>query len=686
MIKKYKIQGLDCPNCAKSLETKLNQLQSVKSAKINFVKSTVEIESENPQIALQDAINLTKKLEPDAVIVANKSNKNSTKLLWLDIGLLLLGLAIGIVIFCVKMPDVLYWILFVASALILGYKTYYKAFNLILKGVINENLLVTISVVGATLVGEHFDALMVICLYSIGKILESIALNKSKKSIEELTSIKPEFAVVVAEDGTESKIDPTQIKIDDILVVKAGEKIAVDGIVQSGSVSLDTQSLTGESLPQFVTTGDQVLSGSIVLDGVVYIKATKLYADSTASKIIDMIENASEKKAKTETVISKISKWYTLGVIVLAVAVWGIVWAVTKDINTAVYRGLIFLVVSCPCAFAISVPLAYFSGIGNASKNGILIKGSNYLDVLAKIDAIAFDKTGTITTGEFEIQNIVPNGEKSIQDIIFVASVGEQYSNHPLAKAIVKSCTIPLQPAQNIHEIAGSGVEFDYNGNNYFVGRKDIDQKNTSVQVWENQNLIGTIYLCDKIKPNSKSAVDQLKSLGVTTIMLSGDNEQIVNTVANSVGIDQAYSKLLPQQKFDWIQNAKGQYKKIGYVGDGINDAPALTLADVGMSMGIGGSSVSIESSDIVIANDNLQKIVDGIKISKYTSKIVWENIIAAAAIKVTFLSLGAFGVTGMLSAVIADVGVTLIAILNSLRALKYNPKPKHNQKCNLNN
>lgn len=581
MIKKYKIQGLDCPNCAKNLETKLNQLESIKSAKIDFVKSKIEIESENEQMALQDAINLTKKLEPDAVIVANNSNKKSNKGIWLDIGLLLLGLATGIVVFCVTMPTVLYWILFASSALMLGYKTYYKAFNLILKGVINENLLVTISVVGATVVGEHFDALMVICLYSVGKILESIALSKSKKSIEELTSIKPEFAIIVSEDGNEKKIDPSQIKIGDVLVVKAGEKVAVDGIVQDGKVSLDTQSLTGESLPQFVSQGDQVLSGSIVLDGVVFIKATKLYADSTASKIIDMIENANEKKSKTETVISKISKWYTLGVIVLAVTVWGIVWVVTKDINVAIYRGLIFLVVSCPCAFAISVPLAYFSGIGNASKNGILIKGSNYLDVLAKIDVLAFDKTGTITTGEFEIEDVVVFDKQfSKQDIVFVASVGEQYSNHPLAKAIVKNCTKTLEKANNIKEIAGSGIQFEYNLKQYFVGRKDIDKKNTSVQVFENDILIGEIYLADQIKQTSIDAISQLKNMGIRTIMLSGDNPETVKKVGELVCVDKYVSKLLPQQKFDWIENEKRQNKNVGFVGDGINDAPALALAD----------------------------------------------------------------------------------------------------------
>lgn len=683
MIKKYKIEGLDCPNCAKSLENKLNELKSIKSAKINFVKSLIEIESDDEETALKDAISLTRKLEPDAVIVANKKSKaGSNNLIWLDFGILLIGLVIGILVFTIKVPLPAYWTLFVISALLMGYKTYYKAMNLLIKGVINENFLVTLSIVGATLVGEHFDGLMVVALYSIGKILESFALNKSKKSIESLTNIKPEFAVIVGKDGNETRVEPSEIKIGDILIVKAGEKVAVDGIVENGSVSLNTQSLTGESLPQLVNKGDEILSGSIVLDGVVYVKATKPYTESTVSKIIDLIENASDKKAKTETLISKMSKWYTLGVVVLAVVVWGIVWAVSKNFNTAIYRGLIFLVVSCPCAFAISVPLTYFSGIGNASKNGILIKGSNYLDILAKIDLIAFDKTGTLTTGEFQITDIIVKDKKlSKEDIIYLASLGEQYSNHPLAKAIVKACNKTLMKVQDVKEIAGKGVEYSLDNIKYFIGRKSKKQKNTSVEVYRGKQLLGQIHLRDAIKDNSKETIHQLKELGVHTAMLSGDNDEIVKAVASEIEIDEAYSKLLPEDKFKWIEKAKTSRKNIGYVGDGINDAPSLTLADVGISMGLNGSNASIEASDIVIANDNPQKIVDGIKISKYTRRIVWQNIIISAVIKITFLTLGALGITGMLSAVIADVGVTLLAILNSLRALKFKPK-KHKHSC----
>lgn len=679
MIKKYKIEGLDCPNCAKSLEYEINKLDSVTSAKIDFVKGEISIDSPDENLALGETIALTKKLEPDATIIAKiKTNKKSNASLVTSIVLLALGIALAIILLTVKMPTWLFWTLFVSSALMMGYKTYYKALILLFKGTINENFLVTLSVIGAAAVGEHCDSLMVIALYSIGKLLESLALNKSKKSIEELTKIKPEFAMVLDENNNEVKKDPSEIKIGDIFVVRAGEKVAVDGIVTSGNVSLNTQSLTGESLPTSVSEGDEILSGSIVLDGVVFVKATSLYSDSTVSKILDLLDNATEKKAKTETVISKISKYYTFGVIALAICVWGIVWAVTKNFDQAIYRGLIFLVVSCPCAFAISVPLSYFSGIGNASRHGILIKGSNYLDVLAKLNTIAFDKTGTLTTGEFEITQIKTNGEIDEKELIYLASLGEQYSTHPLAKAILSQNTKKLKKVKNVKEIAGKGVSFEFDENNYFVGRQSKDLSATIVEVFENDKLLGEIYFSDTIKSTAKQTIADLKLLNIKTVMLSGDNDQTVQKVADEIGIDEAHSKLLPEDKFKWIESQKQTKTQIGYVGDGINDAPSLSLADVGISMGLNGSSASIEASDIVIANDNPQKIVDGIKISKFTRKIVWQNIILSAAIKVIFLTLGAFGVTGMLSAVIADVGVTLLAILNSLRALKYSPnKPQ---------
>lgn len=678
MKKKFKIKGLDCPNCAKTLEAKIAELGSVKSAKIDFLKSTLEIEADDVNLAVQDAINIAKKIEPDAkILVKNEAHKIFGKIFFIDLSLLLVGIALGCVALFVKgLPVYAFWILFVLSALLMGYKTYYKAFWLIFKKTINENMLVTISVIGAAAVGEYMDALMVIALYSIGKILENLALEKSRKSIEKLTNLKPEIVRKLVGENEEI-VNPSEIEMGDLFLVKPGERVALDGIVVSGNSNLDVQSLTGESLPKFFKEGDEILSGSIVLDGILTIKATSKLENSTAQKIMDMIENASEKKAKTETVISKMTKWYTLGVIALAVLVWGIVWAVTKDINTAIYRGLIFLVVSCPCAFAISVPLAYFSGLGNASKKGILIKGSNYLDAAANLKTIAFDKTGTITTGEFKIKKIVSLDEtKSENDILKLCAQGEKHSLHPIAKAITNEISEELEEVSNFKEISGKGISFELHENKYFVGRQSENLSETTVELFENETKIGEIILEDEIKESSISAIQELNAMGIRTVMLSGDNKIIVDKVAEEVGTSEALSNLLPEDKFKWIENYKQNEKsKIGYVGDGLNDAPSLTLADVGFSMGIKGNDASIEASDIVLANDNPEKIVEAIKISRNTKKIVWENIGLSALIKIVFLSLGAFGVTGMLSAVIADVGVTLVAILNSLRALKFNSK-----------
>ena len=402
---KIKIEGLNCPNCAKKLEMHINKLSSVKQAEINFLKSTITVSTDNEDKALKDIIEITRQIEPQAKIISDNKNKNQNKQIIIDFCLLIFGIGISILCLVLPMPIVLYWCLLIFSAIIMGYKTYIKAGKLILKRIINENLLVTISVFGAIAVGEHFEGLMVIGLYSIGKILEELALNKSRRTIEALTNFKPEYANLIKE-GKEVKVSPTEISINDELVVKPGERIPVEGVVIEGLVSLDLQSLTGESLPQAVKVGDEVLSGAIVLDGVLKIKATKKYEESTVNTIVKLIETATEKKSKTETFISKIMRWYTLGVIILSVSVGSIVFLTLGNIQTAIYRGLIFLVVSCPCAFAISVPLTYFSGLGNASKNGILIKGSNFLDACAKLKLVAFDKTGTITTGDFVIVNI----------------------------------------------------------------------------------------------------------------------------------------------------------------------------------------------------------------------------------------------------------------------------------------
>lgn len=670
MKKTLKIEGLDCPNCARALETEINKLDGVKDAKINFVKSVLTFESEDATLATQKIVDLARVVEPGAKISEEKTQHSNKKLVF-DSVILAIGIAIGIVIFFVDMPKWAYWLLYVASALLLGYKTYIKAVLLLFKGIINENLLITISVIGATFVSEHMEGLMVIALYSIGKIFEGLAVGKSRKAIEELAKTQPEYAVVLDENNEEHKVSPQEVAVGSLIVVRPGEKVALDGIVEEGEASIDMQSLTGESVPISSSKGKEVLSGSIVLNGVLKIRTTSSHTESTTTKIMNLVEKASENKSKTETFISKITKWYTLGIVVLAVSVFGIVWAVTHDLDLAVYRGLIFLVISCPCAFAISVPLSYFSGLGNASKHGVLIKGSNHLDTCARINTVAFDKTGTLTTGHFQIEEVRTFDKQ--KDILFLAALGEQHSIHPLAKAITSACTKKLGNVKDFKEIAGKGVEFSYRNKKYFVGRQSEKLDATTVEVAENGRVIGEIVLSDTIKPTSKSTCKQLESMKISTVLLSGDNPKTVEKVANELGITNSYAQLLPQQKYEWLESHKNG--KTAYVGDGLNDAPSLMVSDVGISMGINGSPASVEASDIVLVDDNPEKIVTAIKISKQTRKIVMQNIVLSAVIKVLFLTLGSCGITGMLAAVFADVGVTLLAILNSLRALHYNPK-----------
>lgn len=685
MKKKVRIEGLDCPNCARALEGQINNLNSVKIAKLDFLKSTLSFESDNIDNALSDIIKLTKTLEPDAKIINNSKNNNRifSKSMLIDLAMILLGITIGIIIFLVKMPTWTYWLLYSISALVLGYKTYYKALMLLFKGVVNENLLVTISVIGASIVSEHMEGLMVIALYSIGKIFEGLAVNKSRKSISELAQIQPEYAVIINENGEEMKVAPEDVEVGSIIIVKAGEKVAIDGIIIEGESDFNNQSLTGESLPVHLGENDEILSGAIALNGVVKIKTTKAYSNSTISKIMQLVEHASENKSKTETFISKLTKYYTLGIITLSLIVSTIVWAVTKNFETGLYRGLIFLVISCPCAFAISVPLSYFSGLGNASKKGILIKGSNYLDACSKLKIMAFDKTGTLTTGQFSINNIKSLDDNfSSDDILYIAGLGERFSNHPLAKSIVKEAdklekSFEEEKVTNVNEISGKGIEFNYNNHKYFIGRRNFDGKSTLVEVFEDEKKIGELDLSDTIKSSSIDTCKQLKELGIKTLLLSGDNEQSVEQVASKLGIDESHYQLLPEDKYNLIEKYSSENGNIGYVGDGINDAPSLTRANVGFSMGINGSGASIEASDIVLVDDNPQKIVTAIKISKHTRKIVIENISLSAIVKVAFLALGSFGITGMVWAVFADVGVTLLAILNSMRALHHKTEKK---------
>ena len=671
MKREFDVIGLDCGHCALTLEKYIEKVEGVNSCNINFSTSKLFIDIDgNDRDVIKNVIKTAKQVNPTVKIINNGDRYKKSVLT--DIIMLIIGIILGVCVIFLPFELWLKYTISVIAVLIMGYKTFYRAIVQLKTFKINENTLILISVFGAIVLGEIAEGMMVIALYTLGKLLESKAVNYSRKSISNLISTQPDYAYLVQGDNR-VRVKPEEIRVGQTIVVSAGEKVAVDGVVVSGSCYVDKRHLSGESEPIMCRIGDSIESGSIVLDSVIEIEVTAVYQNSTVAKILSLVSDASNKKSKTETVVSKFTRVYTLGVMILSTLVFLIVWLVLADVDTAIYRGLVFLVVSCPCAFAISVPLTYFSGIGKCSSKGILVKGSNFLDVSARLDRVVFDKTGTITTGKFAVKSI--ECEKNIEEgeLVKIVASGEKNSLHPVAVSICEYYNAYSNEYYKItafKETAGKGIEFKIKGSLYTVSRGDRQDLGTCVVVKKNQKLIGKIYLEDKIKDNINSAIACLNNANIKTTMLTGDNEEIASSVSRQIGIGEYQAGLLPEDKYNILQSYKDNNETIAYVGDGINDAPALTIADVGISMGIMGSDASIETSDIVLVDDDLGKISKLIQISKKTKRIALGNIIFAGITKLTFLVLGAMGITGMLFAVFADVGVTLISILNSLRVL----------------
>lgn len=574
------------------------------------------------------------------------------------------------------------------SYLIAGYDILIKALKNIIKGkVFDENFLMGIATLGAIGIKEYPEAVMVMVLYQIGEYLQDKAVEKSQNSITELMDIRPDYANI-EKNGDLTKISPYEVKIGDTIIVKTGEKIPLDGIIIDGSASLDTSALTGESRPREVKIGDEAISGCINTNGLLKIRVTKEYGQSTVSKILDLVENASSKKTKTENFITKFAKIYT-PVVVLGALFLAILPPLIFGSNFSVWinRALTFLVISCPCALVISVPLGFFAGIGGASKCGILVKGSSYLELLSKPETIVFDKTGTLTQGCFKVVKIVQQEDTTKEELLELTAYAESYSNHPIALSIKKAYdkNIDKNRISEISEIAGNGVRAEINGCSILVGNENLlknhnisyqkaNETGTIVYTAKNSKFLGHIVISDELKEDAQKAIIELKKLKLQTVMLTGDTEESGLTVAKELNIDKAYTQLLPIDKVDKIEDIieqKTKNKSVIFVGDGINDAPVLTRADVGIAMGGLGSDAAIEAADVVIMDDKPTKVATAIKIAKQTLTIVKENIAFALGIKVLFLILGAFGFVTMWGAVFADVGVTLIAVLNSLRALK---------------
>ena len=583
---------------------------------------------------------------------------------------------------------------FIVAYIIVGKDVLLKAFSNIKRGkVFDENFLMTIATVGAVIIGEYPEAVGVMLFYMVGEFLQSLAVNKSRKSISDMMDIRPDYANLIKEDGSVETVDPYDVEIGAKIQIKAGEIIPLDGIVVSGKAMLDTSALTGESVPRSVNVGDHVYSGSINKDGLLSLEVTKEFSESTASKILDLVENAAAKKSKTENFISKFAGVYTPIVVFAALALAIIPPFIFSNtgFTTWIYRALTFLVVSCPCAFVIAIPLSFFSGIGASSKIGVLIKGSNYLELLSDVKTFVFDKTGTLTAGVFEVVKIYPNNV-SDTELLENAALAEEYSSHPIAVSIKKAYEELKEESgsgnlserlSDLTEVAGQGISIKLDGETVLVGNDKLMSSNnidfekcddfgTIVYVARNNVFLGTIVINDRIKESAKESLAALKNIGIQkNVMLTGDTKEVADIVAREVGLDYAYAQLLPQDKVDKLEEILAEKNTLAYVGDGINDAPVLARADVGIAMGGIGSDAAIEAADVVIMDDNLDNIVRGIKVAKRTMSIAKQNIAFAIGVKVIFLLLAAIGFGTMWEAVFADVGVTVLCIINAMRNLQ---------------
>lgn len=671
---KYNINNLDCANCAREIEETLNDNTNFNNAVVNFNTCKISYES-NKDYTLEELNTLIKSIEPDAYITLNEEVEESTSKEY-HLSILIIALVIGFLGYFLPLPKIVKIILYVISYSFLLYKTSINAIKLLKKGSgINENALITISCIGALLIGEVLEGMMVITLYTIGKILEEKAINNSRKSIKDLLDIKEPFAYLI--DGKKIvEIPVEEVKKDDVLVVKKGEKVPVDGVIIKGSSSLDTSALTGESELIRVNVSDEVLSGSINMGDVLEIKATNTFSNSTVAKILDLLESATDKKTKTENMVTKFSKVYTPIIIGLAILITIILPLIFKvPFKTSLYRALTFLVISCPCAIAISVPLSYFTGIGTASKKGILVKGSNYLDNLSNTTSIIFDKTGTLTNGTFNVEKIeVLDDKYSKEEIIDILIKGESLSNHPIAKSILKlkKGKIDNSDVLDYKEIEGNGISFKLNKKNVLIGNSklcgcDID---TDLHLNINGKHVASVVINDGIKENAKETINKLKNSNIKTYMFTGDKKAVALNIGKKLGLDEIKYEMLPQDKFKAFEKVSDNSEVTIFVGDGINDAPVLRRADIGISMGGVGSDSAIEASDIVLMSDELSRIPLAINISKYTKRIIKENLIFAMSVKVVILLLSIFGYANMWLAVFADTGVTLLTILNTLRIM----------------
>ena len=706
VTKVYLLKGLDCPNCSAKIEKEVGELDGVASSTVNLMNQTLTVQAGTSVAAslLDTVTTIVHSHEPDVEVsekqleatapvkkdekaaVYNDEDKKRT--IRLAVGAVVYAIGMALTVFA-KLPTLAELAFLIVAYVILGWDVVWQAVKNITRGqVFDEHFLMSVSTIGAFAIGEYPEAVAVMLFYQVGEFFQSLAVKRSRKSISDLMDIRPDSATV-KRNGVLQVVSPESVAVGEIIVVKPGEKIPLDGIVVDGESMLDTKALTGESVPRSIRKGDEALSGCINQSGLLTLKVTKSFGESTVSKITDLVENASARKAPTENFITTFARYYTPVVVGMA-AVLAIIPPLVLGGGWSEWlrRGFVFLIVSCPCALVISIPLTFFGGIGAASKRGVLVKGSNYLEALNKVSVVVFDKTGTLTKGVFEVANIIPAAGYQKEQVLEYAAQAESYSNHPIAKSILATYGKPIDQKQfsGFEEISGHGISVMVQGKKVLAGNSKLmesekiayaacDAAGTKFYVAADGSYVGCILIADEVKPDSKCAIAELKKIGVEkTVMLTGDDERIGKSVADELGLDAYYAQLLPDQKvekLEMLDKQKRQGSKLAFVGDGINDAPVLARADVGIAMGGFGSDAAIEAADVVLMTDEPSKLVEAIDVAKATKRIVMQNIVIALGIKSVFLVLGALGMAGMWEAVFGDVGVTIIAVLNAMRILK---------------
>ncbi|GFM14389.1 copper(I)-transporting ATPase [Bacillus sp. FW1] len=699
MKQEYVLDGLDCSNCAQKIENGVKGIKGIDGCAVNFAASTLTVSADGKeeQWVTNKIEKKVKSIDPH-VTVRQKHKKKSAddgyrnrmvNMLIRMAAAVILGAAAylvhsGTIEFC----------LFLAAYLIIGGDIVIRAVKNIIRGqVFDEHFLMALATIGAFLIQQYPEGVAVMLFYQIGELFQGAAVSRSRKSISALMDIRPDYANVKTKNGIE-QVSPEDVQTGDIIVVNPGESIPLDGKVVQGSAMVDTSALTGESVPRKAAEGQEVMSGFINQNGVLHIEVTKGYQDSAVSKILDLVQNASSRKARTENFITKFAKYYTPAVVIIAVLLAFVPPLVVSGASLSdwVYRALIFLVISCPCALVVSIPLGFFGGIGAASKAGVLVKGSNYLEALNQVKYAVFDKTGTLTKGSFEVTEIKPSEGFTKDSLLEAAAYAELHSQHPIAESVRKAYGKMLSPdaIESYEEISGHGIFAKVNGTEILAGNKKLmereqiedvpDEKaGTIVHVSVGQRYVGAIIIADEVKEDAAQAVADLKSLGIKqTAMLTGDSKQTGEAVGKQLGIDEVYAELLPQDKVAQVEALEAKLlpnEKLIFVGDGINDTPVLARADIGAAMGGLGSDAAVEAADIVLMTDQPSKIAEAIRIAKRTRRIVWQNIGFALGVKAIFLILGAFGIATMWEAVFSDVGVTLLAVANAMRVMRLKNK-----------